>query len=271
MRKLRQLKEATFRICRRPKFSATILFSCFFHVTSPTYAQSACETDIVVGYEHYPPFLIAPDGPLEGGYDFDILEALGQETGCKIKWVSRPWKRILQELRSGRIHIATSALMNLERQEFVYFSPAYRFAERGLFIRDGLKTSSFHSFLDSKLKLGLVSGYLYGEIHDFNDPAIRGQIEYANTPALNVLKLANDRIDGTIEERAVFNYHAKQTDKENQIIDTGVILQSTPMHLMISREGLPKEITAKLFEAISNLSQKGAFRVIARKYKEGES
>ncbi|MTI08954.1 substrate-binding periplasmic protein [Curvivirga aplysinae] len=271
MRKLRQLKEATFRICRRSKFSTAILFSCFFHVTSPAYAQNACETDILVGYEHYPPFLIAPNGPLEGGYDFDILQALGQETGCKIKWVSRPWKRILQELSSGRIHIATSALMNLERQEFVYFSPAYRFAERGLFIRNGLNTSSFNSFLNSKLKLGLVSGYLYGEILDLDAPALRNQIEYANTPALNVLKLVNNRIDGTVEERAVFNYHLKQIDKKNQVIDTGIILQSIPMHLMISRKGLPKEVTTKLFEAISNLSQKGTFRVIARKYKEGES
>lgn len=240
----------------------------FIFCLSPLSAQAACPLPLKVGYEHYPPYQIAPDQPIESGYDFEVVEAIGKEINCPIEWVYRPWKRILNDLEAGRIDLTSSALITLERQDFAYFSPAYRIAERVLYVRNDIKSENLESFLNDQYRLGLISGYIYSEILDVNNETINPLIEFGNSTKLTIPKITNNRIDGTIEEKAVFNYYLKTQNAKSKIRETGEVLQTTPMHIMVSKKSVSKQLTIKIFDAIKTLTQEGRLKEIAQKYKK---
>ncbi|MBK7921541.1 MAG: transporter substrate-binding domain-containing protein [Veillonella sp.] len=73
----------------------------------------------------YPPFEFA-DGDKYQGFDVDLANAIGKETGKKVEFVSMGFDALIPALQSGQIDaIASGMVITKERLEKIDFSDPY--------------------------------------------------------------------------------------------------------------------------------------------------
>ncbi|WP_419904296.1 substrate-binding periplasmic protein [Kiloniella sp.] len=230
-------------------------------------ALAECDRPLTIGYEHYPPFLIVKDGELIGGVDLKIVDALAKYTGCEIIWLARPWKRHLIGIENGYIDMASSTFLTTERVQFALFSIPYRHAEKTLFINQDVEPpQSVEQFLEQGNKLSLVRGYDYSQMSNIVNLLNSENIEYASESVINLRKLAKGRVEGTVEERLVFNHLANTAGLSNRIRDTGIVLQADPMHFMFSKTSVNIETITLFNNAIKALQDNNTLDSILKQY-----
>jgi len=97
------------------------IFCLFILVTISS--PSFCQDVMVVGWEPSPPLQWqAEDGSLKG-LDIDIVRAVLNHAGYKIKFKKMEWNQLLNKgLRNGEIDIALGATKTTNREKYAHFS-----------------------------------------------------------------------------------------------------------------------------------------------------
>lgn len=156
--------------------SAFLLSALFFMVSPMTLASSDSALSAVTGSQSpiifcgdkagWPPYTYE-DGKALKGYDLDVLARIFEPTGQTYKIHMLPWRRCLEMVKEGQVHVALSASGNEEREityrmttPYYYVTPSYiylksRFPD-GVHIPPeeitqrykvcGLRGYSYHSF-----------------------------------------------------------------------------------------------------------------------------
>ncbi|OIQ50832.1 Autoinducer 2 sensor kinase/phosphatase LuxQ [Pseudodesulfovibrio hydrargyri] len=100
--------------------------------TVPKVLRSASELD-------YPPFALAlPDGTADG-FSVELLRAVAEKAGLKIRFKTAPWAEIKQELADGRLDVLPLVSYSRERDVYFDFSIPYLQMHGSIFVREGTK------------------------------------------------------------------------------------------------------------------------------------
>ncbi|MGB9094662.1 MAG: EAL domain-containing protein [Gallionella sp.] len=96
------------------------------------------EDTLVVGSEQdYPPFATGMTDATAGGFTVDLWKAVAKETGLKYTIRVRPFYKILQEFREGKIDVLINLAKSPERDRFADFSVPHVIVHGAIFVRDG--------------------------------------------------------------------------------------------------------------------------------------
>lgn len=184
--------------------SMVIVFLCWNH----SFAQKVV---IKVAYDHWPPWKIISSGQIDG-IDARILYAIEKKTNLKFEFVTAPWRRCIELLKTGEADMITSFIENEGRRNFAcYISPHYYIDTVRFY---GLKSQEFQlqRYEDLyKFRIGGVKGAHY---YDRFDQDKKMDTEMVAHEKQLVKMLVSERIDLIIDWAIPFEYLIHKMDKQ---------------------------------------------------------
>lgn len=198
-------------------FLSTILFSkTIFNDEELKYIEN--KKYITVSNEFdYEPYDFNRNGK-PSGYSIDLLELILKNTGLKIKYSTKPWTQLLEDLYSGKLDIIHTIYKTKEREKTMSFSTGYSKVIQSYIIRKNEKDIDNIDKLFAK-KVGVSKGW--GEVEFFKRfPQIK-MVFYENIEEkLNALSIGE--IDAIVNSNNVANYYIKKYGYSNLKISNSV-------------------------------------------------
>lgn len=165
--------------------------------------SAAAETVIVGSDIPWKPFeMITADGEFFG-FDLDLMRAIAITAGFEIEIRNVAFDAIIEEVRTGRVHIGASGFtITAEREETIDFSDPYFLSNQAVVIRkdSGLNVVTALAGQGSNKAVGAqnsTTGLWWGED---NLSAFGVTINGYETYPAAVLDLVNGRIDAVIQD-----------------------------------------------------------------------
>lgn len=142
------------------------------------------------------------------GIDKDLVDALRQRSGCRIDAVVEARARTWNDLRTGRLDMATSALETPERDESAWFEPYLWIKNMTVLPRNVAQSvKSPADFVAQKtLTMGVVRGFAHGETQDRWIDRLRAEnrvVEFVDVDQL-FRNLVAHRVDAAIADALVY-------------------------------------------------------------------
>ncbi len=231
---------------------------------------SAEECSLTAGFEEWRPYQFTDPEGRASGMDVDVLRAVAERAGCRLKFVHAQPKRLTHDLKNGDIDISY-AYFTEEATEIGHFAQAFRFDTKALYVREGLdgRVRDLESFLRAGYRLGNVRGVYYGEdiIRLMADPAFDGQVEPTVTSKQNLKKLLAGRLDGAIINPP-FVVDFMRTHNLAGDVENRSLIRQVPLHMAFSKVSVKEETVRAFDRAIEALKQDGTIDGIIAKYSE---
>ncbi len=170
----------------------------------------AQDKELVVGSSAtYRPFAFENPNKEIVGYDVDIIKAVAQKAGMKIRIVNTPWTGIFAALNNGDVDLVISGVtINDKRKQSYDFSTPY-FEARQLIAVPATSTAKGLKDLAGK-KIGVVNASTGDDTasREFGktNPDIR---RFENTPTV-ISELANGGVDAAIGDNGVIAFRVQE-------------------------------------------------------------
>lgn len=211
----------------------------------------------------WPPFISAD---AQSGISVEIATAAFKTQGYELKMQPAPWARALNNVKNGKTDILLATWFTLERTSFLLYSDEYyknelKFIKR---VGDPFEYTDLKS-LDGK-KVGIVRGYGYGD-------AFLGAQNFTKSETKDLLgnlrKLANKRIDLTLEDEAVASsvmMTQNGIDRSKYEFTKGS-LSVNPLHVTSGlKNAKAKEFVTAFNAGLKAIKDNGTYAEILKKY-----
>ncbi|NJO89992.1 MAG: transporter substrate-binding domain-containing protein [Chloroflexia bacterium] len=212
--------------------SLCIFLLVFFY---STFSFGQNDTIIVTGDFDYPPFSFIDENGKATGYDIDIMNAIAEITGLKIRFELTKWDSALHQLKTGKADVVTSIVYAAEREKIYDFSFPLHTEYYGIFAKRTTKIEDINDLggkTNAVLK-GDISNELFYKPMGLtgNDTVVQSfpeafslinsdQCKYVIAPYSLGMEIVNDNHLSNIEVKgppivpSVFCYAVKQGDYE---------------------------------------------------------
>ncbi|MBV7435735.1 ABC transporter substrate-binding protein [Aeromonas sp. sif2416] len=249
-----------------------LLFLCLLCLLPAqlAWARSGCATPLRVGFDNWPPYhYYQQDGERRRlhGFSVDYLNAVAARLGCRLVYVERPWKRVLQDLAQGRLDIAMEAYFYDDRARYAWFSTAYNPGRSALWVRksDSYAEQDLASWLARGYKLGVTKDYYYGAEIAWLLQRHREQVSEVND-AQNYRKLLLGRVDGFLGDILATPWGLKREGLAEGIVPHVMRVYETPTYFMLSKKTLPSDFVQRFNQAIEAVGKSDEHALIWRRY-----
>jgi polar amino acid transport system substrate-binding protein len=252
--------------CRR--LPLLVLALCL--LAGPAPAGSARDETLVIAADLWCPINCAPDSPKPGIF-VELAHEIFAEHGIAVRYETRNWARVLQEVRRGGINAAVGA----GRED----APDFLFTETPV----AMSRNCFYTRRDSnwrftgvdslvQVRLGVINDYSYGEqlnayvmAHRDGD---RVQVAAGDKALnLNLTKLRHDRIDALLENSWVIQAQVAELGLRGELREAGCREPDVPIYLGFSPARADSARFAELFEqGLRRYRADGRLRALLQSY-----
>lgn len=197
----------TFSPIRRIVLAAAALLA--WGAAQPTFAQT--ERTIVIGSSAtYAPFAFENSSRQVVGFDIDIINAIAQKQGLKLRIVNTPFTSIFATLNNGDIDAVISGVtINDRRKQSFDFTQPYFDARQLIAVP---QTSTVSSLEDIKgKKVAVVSGSTADDVVSRLVGKTSSDIRRFESTPLIISELAAGGVDAAIGDNGVIAYRVAQT------------------------------------------------------------
>ncbi len=236
-------------------------------------SSSWADCKLSVGWEPWPPYLFLDENGELTGLDKEFITAVAKEANCTLTFRKLPWQRHLEDLKHGRIDIATSASKNQERMKYAYFSNAYRSEFVALFVRKGESEKyiiqSLKDIIKMPFKLGVTRGYYYGKQYEklIMNPQFEKRIQKVTYAYQNYEKLIAKRVNGFLADKFSAAESLRKLNLTDRIeIHPMPIIPTGKIFFMFSKRSVAPETIQIFNDALATLRANGSSDKILKKY-----
>jgi len=263
-------------------FRAAVTLALLFISLSLSVSVSAFEKDVIRGgWYPWKPYQylqkINDDRRQLTGLDVQLFkEVFEEELGLTLQLPQVDWGVHQEDIRLGVRDVAGGAFITPERARYAYFSAPYRSEDIVLISRRSEQSAvaMLHpeifkqSFLDSKLRLGVVSGYYYGEQidHFLKDSSQIDRWTPVSTDLENLQNLVDGKVDLVPIDRLVGGTLIWEESLNRELIMGNDYIFSGPIVAIFSRISSSPELVSAFDRAIQKLKDDGRFNQIVRDY-----
>ncbi len=239
---------------------------------SPAFSDEKQQVTLNVSWEPWRPFLFKTDDDSLSGLDIEVLEAVAEDGGYKLVYHYIPWKRAVSYIKSGKIDVATSASITVERSQFAWFSDAYRHESAVIFVRkgeaDNYPIHSLSDIVELKFNLGATRGFYYGGAFErlMKYPDFKKNIDIVTAESENYKKLLKKRIDGFLADPYSGSEGLRQQRLLYQVEIHPYTVYQDKCHFMFSKKTVPFSLVAKFNKSLQKLKDNGVVENILNNY-----
>jgi len=205
------------------------------------------------------------------GIDKDLIDALRKRSGCRFDVQVETRARIWEDLRTGALDMATSALETPERDSFGWFAPYLRIKNLAVLPDDVAQSvKSAADFLAGpKLMLGVVRGFKHGaELDPWIEQLRRDNrvVEYVDAELL-FRNLAAHRVDGAIADPLVYHLLLEPSQLNRMTIEDWTPSQpGDPVNLVFAKARFNRTAADEWRRLIRELISDGTMAAIFQHY-----
>lgn len=230
---------------------------------APSATTQSTVLEFIVGTDAaYAPFESENADKSVEGFDIDIIQAIADKAGFKIKVVNTPWEGLFSQLASGDRDILISAItINSERKKVMDFSEPYFEAVQLIALPLKSKVTKFTELRG--LKIGVQTGTTGDEVVSGllgkTDPNIK---RFEGTP-LALQELVNGGVDAVVADNGVIdNFLANNTKAFKTVVDPSFAKE----HYGIAVKKGNTELLNKINGALTAIKKDGTYQKIYTKY-----
>lgn len=229
-------------------------------VLMPVLASAA---DVTLVYEDYPPYEFTKDGALVG-IDVDIIREAAKRAGVNPVFNEVPWKRAMEEVRTGKVDAIFSLFKTDERMEFLHFPSLSLSSEKNVAVVAKGSGKSVKSLDDLKgMTVGVVVDYAYGG--EFDSMELTRDESSDNVQMLK--KLAKGRTDVAVINQRLLSHLVKGGEVEDAFEPTGLVLAEEGMYVGFSKQSAQGAALAEAFsKALESMKADGFLDSVYAKY-----
>ena len=235
----------------------------FFAVT----LGSVQAQELVVGSSAtYRPFAYESPTKEIVGYDVDIIKAVAQKAGLKIKIVNTPWTGIFAALNNGDVDLVISGVtINDKRKQSYDFTAPYFEARQLIAVPQSSNVKSLQDLAGKKV--GVVTGSTGDDISSLafgkTNPDIR---RFESTPVV-ISELANSGLDAAIGDNGVIAFRVQEHKTLKTVSDP-----SFPKEYfgIVVKQG-NKALQDKLNAGLAAIKADGSYATIYKKWFQADA
>lgn len=220
-----------------------IVAVAIFFAMKPLIATADCDRVFTMSHSgDYVPYQYQDAKGDLVGLDVDIVNAVMAEMGCKVEVRLIPPKRAQRMLLTGSLDLMAAASITPERQEYAYFSKAYRDERVVMFVHreryNELRDLTLVEAVNQKRRIVAGVGGWYGvEYGSIMDRALaEGVLELNTSTDQRIRMLMAKRMEIVVADLYVGYHHAIDQGHGADIIELPHVLNSDPVHFMLSRK-----------------------------------
>lgn len=250
-----------------PLFRAGLLGLTTLLLSAVSGIPAAAQTrTLVVGSSAtYPPFAYETPAKQIVGFDVDVITAIAQKAGLKLRVINTPWTGIFASLNNGDIDLIVSGVtINDKRKQSYSFTAPY-FEARQLMAVPATSTVKTLKDLTGK-KVGVVIGSAGDDIASAafgkTSPNIR---RFESTPVM-IQELAASGLDAAIGDNGVIAYRV-QEQKRLKTVDDATFPKE--YFGIVVKQG-NKALLDKLNAGLTAIKSDGTYTTLYRKWFKAE-
>ena len=235
--------------------------------------NNKCTEPLILGWDSWSPYQYLDADKQLTGLDIELINTIAKNAGCPIVYQNMPWKRTLNMIELGKIHLAAGASKTSDREAYAYFTDAYRSEQVALFVRqediNKHKINSLKDILNFPFSIGIIDGVYYGELFEqlIQKNDFKKRIHIMRSNSYNAKMVARHHLDGmlgdpipTKQQLIKLGYLDLIKRHPMPLIDTGDI------HIMLSKKSTSINTVRLLNKSISELKENGGIEKIFSKY-----
>ena len=223
--------------------------------------------ELVVGSSAtYRPFAYESPTKEIVGYDVDIIKAVAQKAGLKIKIVNTPWTGIFAALNNGDVDLVTPGVtINDKRKQSYDFTAPYFEARQLIAVPQSSNVKSLQDLAGKKV--GVVTGSTGDDISSRafgkTNPDIR---RFESTPVV-ISELANSGLDAAIGDNGVIAFRVQEHKTLKTVSDP-----SFPKEYfgIVVKQG-NKALQDKLNAGLAAIKADGSYATIYKKWFQADA
>jgi polar amino acid transport system substrate-binding protein len=257
-------------IACKPQSSPAVVASDEAQTIKTITPNESCQ--FVLGFDAWEPYQYADVGGRVAGLDIELVEAVVEGMGCQLTYQQGTWVDLLAALKQGEVDILLGASKTEAREQFAFFSDAYRMEEFSLYIRKGdnvrTKYETLSDFIKNGSKIGIVGDYIYGqEVSAFLDNTESSKyFVNAIMGELNVARLLDGDIDGYLEDSFVGATLLRRKALSNYIVAHGITMQTGDAFVMFSQKSVTLEQLNDFNMQLEKVKSSNTYQDILNKY-----
>lgn len=242
-------------------------------VATGTAKNESRDCALVMGWDPWEPYQFANVNGQVTGLDVELVQAIVNHAGCRVTFHQDNWSSLLDDLQAGNIDLLAGATRTESREEFAWFTDAYRDESFVLYVRfadrEKYPEESLQALLEHEKKIGVTLDYVYGDevsaLQD--DPEFAGFFVGAPVSELNYAKLADMEIDGFLEDPFVASAILRRKGLGQQVVAHNIEIHTGEVHLMLSKASVDQSMIDRLNDSLVELKNNGALDAILDKYR----
>ncbi|MFT5282089.1 MAG: polar amino acid transport system substrate-binding protein [Kangiellaceae bacterium] len=230
------------------------------------------ECKLTLGFDAWEPYQYVDVGGRVAGLDIELISGVIEQIGCELKYEQGTWVDLLAALKKGDIDILLGASKTEAREQFAFFSDAYRMEEFSLYIRKDDQThagyESLTEFIAGGSQIGIVSDYLYGEeVAELLDHPEKSKLFVnAMIGEINVARLLDEDIAGFLEDSFVGASMLRRKALSEYIVAQGITMQTGNAYVMFSRQGITQGQLALFNAQLQRVKESTKYQELLSKY-----
>lgn len=235
-------------------------------------AQAACSRALRVPFEDWRPYSYLDLGGQPAGMDVELVQAMAREAGCTVAFqFDIPRKRRLLMFQRGELDLLLDASDTQERHSYAWFTRPYRDEEVVAFVLaqdgPGQQTRSLEAALLARMSIIVPTDGWYGDsyarlVGGFDSLGLVTRYEdYAR--AIQLITGGRGRV--VIGDRFALLDAANQQGR-SLLATLPFVVNSGPVHFMLSRRSLVQGDYLALDRAVGRLAERGVLGDIRNRY-----
>lgn len=230
------------------------------------------DCQFILGFDAWEPYQYVDVGDRVAGLDIELVASVVEGMGCQLTFQQGTWVDLLMALKEGEVDILLGASKTEAREQYAFFSDAYRMEEFSLYIRNGdnahVGFQSLSDFIQNGSRIGIVGDYVYGpDVSILLDgPETSRYFVNAIMGELNVARLLDGDIDGYLEDSFVGATLLRRKALSNYIVAQGITIQTGNAYVMFSKESVTEEQLSDFNTMLSKVKSSNAYQDILDKY-----
>jgi polar amino acid transport system substrate-binding protein len=238
------------------------LFTAGCGSSTTTSSNSADKTYVVGTDASYAPFESMNGEKIEG-FDIDVLTAVADAGGFKVKFQNTPWDGIFLTLKNGERDIVASAVtITDDRKKELDFSDPYFDATQMIVSKKGKEFKTLNDLKDKKIAVqnATTGDEVVSKLLGQDSPQIK---RFENMP-LALLELKNGGVDAAVGDNGVVLEYVKNNGAGEFVtsVDSSFATENYGFALKKGNTDLQKKIN----DGIKKIKENGKLDEINKKY-----
>lgn len=220
-----------------------------------------------ISCDEWPPYQTVDELGHVNGFSTKIVKAVFDRMEIRINPVTAyPWKRALNNVKTGYSHALYSANYTLERTSFVYYpDEPLVYSPWVIWVKKDSK-NAYSSLNDLKGKtIGVVNGYSYTQ--GFWDFIYKySYVEKVTSDEINFKKLQGGRVEFIIAELGNGYHILRELGYENIIPFKNHPIKSDGLYIVFNKERVSKDLVDRFSKKLRAYKKEPEYKKLKKEY-----